>query len=189
MARVVQAPARSGEDAVLHRVLDVLRSLDPSAPSLRASVLDAGCGDGKYLTRLRSWLPNLETWALDAHAPSLAVASADRKILGVLPGALRDLPGDAVDAAVCLDVVEHLERADGRATLHELARVARELVVVFTPLGFMPQDGGGNEWQRHRSGWWPEDLEDLGFEAEVWEGFDYGCGKRADALWGVLRLG
>jgi len=66
-----------------------------------------------------------------------------------------------VDTVFALDVIEHLLRADGERLLQEVARVAYRQIVVFTPLGFMPQsydnrrnriagDGRGY-WQTHRS--------------------------------------
>jgi hypothetical protein len=65
-------------------------------------------------------------------------------------------------------VIEHLEKEEGRKVVAESERVAREQIVIFTPLGFMPQhmasneaDGwglGGSAVQEHRSGWEPEDF-------------------------------
>ena len=73
---------------------------------------------------------------------------------------------DAVEAdTVCFfDVIEHMERADGLRSLEKARATARQ-VVVFTPLGFMEQEGdawgmGGEFWQKHRSGWTPDDFPD-----------------------------
>lgn len=76
-----------------------------------------------------------------------------------------------VDTVVALDVIEHMEREEGEAFLAAAVRKARHQVVVFTPLGFMPQDGTngpsgatdpwglqGQHWQAHRSGWTPADF-------------------------------
>lgn len=80
-----------------------------------------------------------------------------REALGALAS-----PG-TVDAVYLLDVIEHMTRSRGEDVL----RLARELrpkqIVVFTPVGFMPQEGdawklGGEYWQRHRSGWMPRDF-------------------------------
>ena len=84
---------------------------------------------------------------------------------GAAPQALKEM--DPVDTIVMLDVIEHLEREDGEETIRLALEHAREQVVVFTPLGFMKQDGGkdkdpwglqGQQWQTHRSGWMPEDF-------------------------------
>lgn len=62
-----------------------------------------------------------------------------------------------------LDVIEHMDRAVGERVVDLARKAASRQVVLYTPLGFMAQDGdawglGGHEWQRHRSGWTPEDF-------------------------------
>lgn len=74
------------------------------------------------------------------------------------------LAGEKIDAIYLLDVIEHMERADGERTL----ALAKNLhpsaqVVVSTPNGFFEQHGdawdlGGEHWQEHRSGWVPSDF-------------------------------
>jgi hypothetical protein len=73
----------------------------------------------------------------------------------------------AIDSVVAIDVIEHLTREDGLAAVAEMVRIARGQVVIFTPLGFLAQDGGvhvdpwgyqGQHWQAHRSGWTPDDF-------------------------------
>lgn len=72
-----------------------------------------------------------------------------------------------VDTIFALDVIEHMEREDGEAFLKKAVSKAKSQVVVFTPLGFMPQEETGEtdawglhgqEFQRHRSGWVPDDF-------------------------------
>jgi glycosyltransferase involved in cell wall biosynthesis len=81
---------------------------------------------------------------------------------------LAQLPDQSVDSVFLLDIIEHLDKADGLHLLQECERVARKQIVVFTPFGFMEQDyeSGeqdawglkGGSWQKHRSGWLPEDF-------------------------------
>jgi hypothetical protein len=84
------------------------------------------------------------------------------------------LPSKSVDSVFALDVIEHLEKADGLRFLQQAERVARRQIVIFTPLGFFPQSYEdpdkpdrwgmqGGYWQTHRSGWLPEDF------SEDWE--------------------
>ena len=84
---------------------------------------------------------------------------------------LKTLPDKSVDSVFALDVIEHLEKDDGLELLRQARRVARCQVMVFTPLGYMPQDYDeagkkdrwgmeGGYWQTHRSGWEPDDFED-----------------------------
>ncbi len=74
----------------------------------------------------------------------------------------------SVDTIFILDVIEHLEKDQGTVLVNLAMKVARRQVIIFTPLGFMPQhyseigDGWGNvehnELQNHRSGWTPNEL-------------------------------
>lgn len=76
----------------------------------------------------------------------------------------------SVDSIFLLDIIEHLEKEEGRRLLIECERLARKQIVLFTPLGFMSQeyeigqcDGWGlhgAEWQTHKSGWTPSDFDD-----------------------------
>jgi len=73
----------------------------------------------------------------------------------------------AVDTVIALDVIEHMPKDHGRAFIDAAKLVARQ-VIIFTPLGFMPQeqDGdvdawglNGQKWQVHQSGWMPSDFD------------------------------
>lgn len=103
------------------------------------------------------------------YAEKLVTAYPDKPIirndgLGYLRGAL----GKSVDTIFMCDVIEHLSKEDGKQMLDHALRVAREQVVIFTPLGFMPQhyseigDIWGNvehsDLQNHLSGWLPEEF-------------------------------
>lgn len=81
--------------------------------------------------------------------------------------ALELLPPASVDTVLLMDVIEHLEKAEGQRLLDATVRLARGQVVVMTPYGFMPQGDdedtdawglGGTDWQVHRSGWLPEEF-------------------------------
>jgi hypothetical protein len=82
--------------------------------------------------------------------------------------AVRYFPPKSVDTVFLVDVVEHLEKEEGCKLLALTEAIARKQVVIFTPLGFMPQhhDGkdawglNGADWQEHKSGWLPEDFGD-----------------------------
>jgi hypothetical protein len=82
--------------------------------------------------------------------------------------ALELFPPHSVDTVFLVDVIEHLEKEEGRRLLAATEGLARRQVVIFTPLGFMAQhhsDGKdawgleGGAWQEHKSGWGPEDFD------------------------------
>ncbi len=171
-----------GEDSVLKFVLELLEK------HKCYTFLDAGCGDGKYLRRIKSsrWM---EAWGVDAHALSLKkVGNAAFTVHGDMPEVLRTFRDDTFDAVICLDVIEHFEKPQALEVMRELERIARGIVILFTPYGFMPQPPEPeNPWQEHKCGFSSMELHYLGYETYVWKDFDYGKGTW-DALWGVKEV-
>lgn len=83
--------------------------------------------------------------------------------------AIEIFPGNSVDSVFLIDVIEHLEKDIAVQLLNNTEPVARKQIVLFTPIGFMPQhhpDGkdawglDGADWQEHKSGWTPDDFDD-----------------------------
>ncbi len=86
------------------------------------------------------------------------------------------IPG-AVDLVTLIDVLEHFTPDDAFEVLRQVETVAKRRVLLFTPRGAFPQEGhdafdlGGEELQRHRSTWEPDDLVGLGYHVTVLEDF------------------
>ena len=81
-------------------------------------------------------------------------------------GDVRHLPFEekSFETVLCIEVLEHLEKAEGRAALFELERVARRQVILTTPVGrFHLPSFDGNPYQEHRSSWMPQELRDRGY--------------------------
>lgn len=133
-------------------------------------VADIGCG----IAPMNYFRPKLhfmiEPWREYADILSYRY-SGDKSVVVLRQGALEALVSfadNSVDSIFLLDVIEHIEKDVGVKIIGECERVAREQVVIFTPLGFMPQHVEANEpdgWglsgaavQEHRSGWLPEDF-------------------------------
>jgi 2-polyprenyl-3-methyl-5-hydroxy-6-metoxy-1,4-benzoquinol methylase len=83
--------------------------------------------------------------------------------------AVKLFPLKSVDSVFLIDVIEHLEKDEALRLLKATERLVRKQIVIFTPLGFMPQkrsygkdawglDGGVS--QEHKSGWHPEEFDD-----------------------------
>lgn len=133
-------------------------------------VVDIGCG----IVPMNYFRPKLhlmvEPWK--EYSDILTYRhSGDKSVIIIRTGALEalsQLADNSVDSVFLLDVIEHLEKEVGLQVIIECERVAREQIVIFTPLGFMPQHVDNNEadgWglsgssvQEHRSGWEPEDF-------------------------------
>jgi len=113
--------------------------LDDLAP-LRGRVLDVGCGAGAIARAVAAARPDLEVHACDPSRAALASAAADPGGVRLRRGAAEALPygGATFDAALLVDVLEHLE--DPSAALAEVARVLRPggLLHVVLPLEGQP---------------------------------------------------
>jgi hypothetical protein len=137
------------------------------------TVLDVGCG-----IRPQTIFPAAVHLLVEPYLPYLErvrqeIGAAPRYVLlnCTWDVAMRLLPDRSVDTIFALDFIEHLEKDDGRRFLAEAERVARQQIVIFTPLGFYPQSYTdstrpdrwglqGGYWQTHRSGWTVEDFPD-----------------------------
>lgn len=141
----------------------VVRTLDAGAV-----VIDAGCGIGDVLQQLR---PDVRRVGLDFSCETLKRA---RTVLppdvGLVTGSSLALPlaDGAVDAAICLEVLEHLQ--DDRAAVAELARVVKPggLLVASVPSAFyfpdyLPLMG---HWRHYSTGDFAELLAREGFQVQ-----------------------
>ncbi|NHZ48039.1 class I SAM-dependent methyltransferase [Desulfovibrio sp. XJ01] len=138
-------------------------------------VLDVGCG----IVPMNYFRPALHIMLepYKEYSDILLERHKDDKSILVLCGkaqeTLKCFSDNSVDTVFLLDVIEHFEKHDGFDVLRHLERIARKQVIVFTPLGFMPQhaeagetDGwglSGVSYQDHLSGWLPEDF------GETWD--------------------
>lgn len=134
------------------------------------TVLDIGCG----IVPMNYFRPSLHIMMepYKEYVDILLHRHAEDKSILVFTGkAQKNLPiftNNSVDSIFILDVIEHFKKEEGFILLDHAERIARKQIVVFTPLGFMPQhaekneaDGwglSGTSFQEHLSGWLPEDF-------------------------------
>lgn len=141
-----------------------------------SSVLDIGCGirpqqfiQPELLICVEPHLEYVEILKRNLRGSNAVIVTNDAI------SALRGMPDCSVDSIFLIDVIEHMEKDVGALVVKECERVARQQIIIFTPLGFMPQevhagelDGWnlhGGEWQVHKSGWYPEDFPGWSFVA------------------------
>ena len=133
-------------------------------------ILDVGCSDGRG-SRV---LSDRGAAGVDVHRPTLTAAKDGGRRSPVAQADIRQLPfrSRSFDVVASLDVIEHFDKADARAVIIELERVAKRAVVLMTPRGFVPQPPTDDEpWQQHRCGFAAEELRALGYRVEGQGGY------------------
>jgi len=130
------------------------------------TILDAGCGRGDAMAFLNKH-GKFEAVGIDIFKPYLKEAKNKGRFWDLILGDLRYLPfkDKSFDAVICMEVLEHLEKADGYKLLDQLERVARRQVLLTTPIGrheSHPFDE--NPYQEHKYIWKVEELRKLGYK-------------------------
>ncbi|MCS5712445.1 methyltransferase domain-containing protein [Candidatus Berkiella aquae] len=131
-------------------------------------VLDIGCG----IRPMNYFKPKLHI-LVEPHQEYIDILtyrnSGDKSVISLQQNALQaltQLADQSVDSIFLLDVIEHINKEEGLKIIQACERVAREQIVIFTPLGFMPQHVheedawglNGGKLQEHISGWTPADF-------------------------------
>lgn len=135
------------------------------------SLLDLCCGIGLGLNGLNA----KEVTAVDIHQLYLDEVKHRcghaKTVCSDTLDYIKDQPDESVDVVSLIDAIEHMEKKKGLAVLKHAKRVARKKVLVFTPEGYLENDPhnawgieGGDEYQKHKSGWEIKELEKLGFK-------------------------
>jgi ubiquinone/menaquinone biosynthesis C-methylase UbiE len=141
----------------------VCRLIDPTAKS----VLDVGCGPSWPMKLLRQKFQYQKVVGVDLYEPYIAKARAEGIHDEYIIGDVRklNLPDKSFDVVICLQVIEHLEKADALEMIKNLERIAKKQVILATPIGEMYHpDEDGNELQLHKCFFVPEDLQALGYQ-------------------------
>lgn len=127
------------------------------------SGLDIGCGGGSLLTAVRS--DTFESTGIDISAASINRSKANNVHDHYLVGDFRTAAFPRTyDVVVLSHAIEHFTRDDGLEVIRRIEQLAKRLIYIETPYGFLEQtDYDGNPFQRHLSGWFPHDFEGRGY--------------------------
>lgn len=138
------------------------------------SILDVGCGNGKSFKWLKlvdlllqNKLKLAYTVGIDVYLPWLRKA---RKIYhDVVHCDARFLPfrSCSFDVVTAFEVIEHLPKVQAIRLLKELDQIAKNEVIITTPVGQIiqsRQDYLINPYQRHLSSYYPKELKKLSFK-------------------------
>lgn len=119
------------ERAIVSRFL---RRLDGSLPAeIPETILEVGAGEGEIALRVRRRFPEARVVAIDLPDEGIARHWQEKRLCGAFADAVRLPVRDKIaDLVLAIEVLEHLPDPD--AALKEIARVARDRVVLSVPL-------------------------------------------------------
>ncbi len=125
-------------------------------------VLDVGCGKQGFISGIVS---GYNTVGLDIFEPN--VTEAKKIYRDAVIGDARSLPfkDKSYDVAMAIELIEHLNKADGDRALEEMERVARRMVVMVMPVGKNEHhDYYGNPFEEHKYVWSLDEIKEKGYK-------------------------
>lgn len=160
------------------------------------TVLDVGCGYDSSIGHIRK---TFTSEGIEIYKKTLELSKKrklhDRYKQGDIRYLNRYYKPKSFDAAVCIDVMEHLTRPEAVRMIGMMEKIARKRVILLTPNGYYEQDAyDGNPYQKHKSGWRSHDLRSLGFRVFGLRGFqplrneNAGIRFKPYYFWGFVTL-
>ena len=151
------------------------------------TILDLGCGPSSPILDL----PNPKLCA-DINLPYLDKMRAVPTIRMDLANTdhLNMFQNRSFEAVILFDVIEHLEKPQAFTLIQNAERIARKIIIIFTPEEFLEQENhnkGDNEYQTHRCGFKKEELEMLGYACKLFPG-DAMHSRNYKAIFAVKNL-
>lgn len=169
MADSVRGLDRLAQKVRPHIPFTILNSLWRSLDKQSKSILDLGCGQGaplKFINKDRLFY----TVGVDIFRPYLEKGKRERIHDGYVICDVRHLPFKkrSFDIVLCLEVLEHMDKEEGKRLIDSIGEIARRQVIISTPVSARQQHKDllqdGNPFQIHRAGWEPAELRQLGYK-------------------------
>jgi methionine biosynthesis protein MetW len=120
-----------GQVTVLHERWKIARDLIPDG----SSVLDVGCGTGRFLAFLREERPNCKLHGIDVSERAVEMARAEGILASVLDVETTDI-NSVADYVTCLEVIEHVVQAE-RVLDRLMAACQRQALISIPNVGFI----------------------------------------------------
>lgn len=135
------------------------------------SILDVGCG----LSLKSQYLDAVYRVGIDVYRPYLRAIQSSVDYVAVVMDVSeltdRFLP-HSFDLVIATDILEHLPKPDGYKLIEDCEYLAKQAVILETPLGYVPQNIdiwglGGDIYQTHRSAWNLHEFSNLNYHCVV----------------------
>jgi ubiquinone/menaquinone biosynthesis C-methylase UbiE len=140
------------------------------------SCLDIGCGRGAF-----EFIQSFYSVGCDIYFPSLIKAKEKGYYDNLVRCDVRHLPfkPKSFDIAICAELIEHLDKVEGVEILRQMEGIASRQVIIMTPWGYFPmKEREDNPYLSHRSGWLPQELQEMGYKTYPFYYFRYPMGSR-----------
>ena len=126
------------------------------------SCLDIGCGRGPF-----KFIQDFYSVGCDIHHSYLIKAREKGYYDNLIRCDVRQLPfkPKSFDIAICIEVIEHLDKAGGIELLRQMEKIASRQVIITTPWGYYPmKEREDNPCLCHLSGWLPQEFHEMGYK-------------------------
>ena len=148
-----------------------------------STVLDLGSGKEspikdfskklKYSLGVDNYLPYIEQ--------SKKLKIHNKYLYSDILRACKDMSDNSFDCVIALDVIEHLNKENGKKLMKEMERIARKETIIYTPNKFLSQKKfDGNIKQEHLSGWSVNDMKRVGYKVFGMSGFKFLRGGKGE---------
>jgi SAM-dependent methyltransferase len=149
------------------------------------SVLDVGCGKNSPLAKVKKHFYSV---GVDLFKESIQKSKKlhihDEYILCDVTKLDTKIKQKSYDAVIALDLIEHLNKDEGKRLLQSVEKIAKKKVIIMTPNGFYKQEPyEKNPYQIHKSGWSTSDFASLGYTVYGIRGFKQIRGEYATIRW------
>lgn len=138
-------------------------------------VLELGCGRESLIVK-SGLVKRTNVTGVDIFQPYIDSHRKDGLYKNLICGDITkmDFAPHSFDAVVCMDVLEHLSKQDGKKLLVNMPKWANKIILT-TPNGFANNKihVDGNEHQEHISGWSIDELRGYGYKVRGLSGWSH----------------
>ncbi len=135
------------------------------------TLLDLGSGDGTFTKSIKldsDWIIT----AADIYPKIVKDALRNDLYKKVINGDVNTIVNDLIkkkqkyNVVLLSQVIEHLNKNEGKKLLKAVEKIATNRIVVGTPRGYLSQEDvfvDENPFQKHKSGWTTEEFQEMGY--------------------------
>jgi len=150
------------------------------------SVLEIGCGEGHILKRIKAQI----RIGIDAFRPILEKNQIPNIIFinyNLSHGLTKLFLENSFECIIGFDIIEHFKKDEAIKIIYECEQIASKCILFFIPVGNHPQTKddrkmGNDFFQTHRSKWYPEDMQKLGYDVTFHPNWHNQKGKDRGAM-------